>query len=224
MTDTQPRAVLLDVNETLTDLSALGPRFSEVGLDPHAVPTWFAQTLRDGFALAALGRSAPFAEIAGAVLAAMLSPADPGRADDAVAHVLAGFPGLPLHPDVEPGLRALATAGVRVGTLTNGSAGVTRALLDHHGLTDLVEVVLSVEDAGAWKPCPPAYRYGARVLGLPPSAVLLAAVHPWDVDGAIRSGLSGALLARTPTPVPPYLATPTLTATGLDDLARRLTA
>ena len=223
----RPAAVLLDVNETLTDLSAMGPRFTDVGLDPAQVPTWFAQTLRDGFALGIAGRQAPFAEVAGVALTALLAAArpaaaGPGPGDRAVGHVLGGFSALPLHPDVAPGLRALADAGVRVAALTNGSASVNRAALDEAGVGDLVDPVLSVADAGVWKPGAAAYRYGLDALGLPPSAVLMVAVHPWDLDGAARCGLATALIARTPVRVPPYFAAPTLTASGLDDLARRL--
>jgi len=232
------RAVVLDVNGTLTDMSPLGERLAEVGLAASDLRAWFAQTLRDGFAVAVAGRNADFAEVAGSVLATMLAAAGDRPADDrpagdrpadtdrgeAVQYVLDGFRTLPLHPDVEPGLRALADAGIRVAALTNGSAGVTTAMLANAGVEQLVERVLSVADAPAWKPAPPAYRYGLRELGLPASSVVLAAAHPWDVDGATRSGLRGALIARNRSVYPPYFARPEFTVSGLDALAQQLPA
>ena len=52
------RGVLLDVNETLLDLSGLQPAFDSLGI-PDALPLWFARTLRNGFALAAANDCRP---------------------------------------------------------------------------------------------------------------------------------------------------------------------
>ena len=41
---------MLDVNETLSDMSAMADRFVTVGLGAHDAALWFAQVLRDGFA------------------------------------------------------------------------------------------------------------------------------------------------------------------------------
>ena len=47
----RPSVIVFDVNETLSDLSALGARFIEVGAAGSAARLWFASVLRDGFAL-----------------------------------------------------------------------------------------------------------------------------------------------------------------------------
>jgi hypothetical protein len=49
MTQRDVRVVAFDVNETLFSLGGLGPVFATVGLNPAAVPLWFARLLRDGF-------------------------------------------------------------------------------------------------------------------------------------------------------------------------------
>ncbi len=46
-----PRVAVFDVNETLSDLSGLVPRLTEVGAPPAVLPAWFVATLRDGLAL-----------------------------------------------------------------------------------------------------------------------------------------------------------------------------
>lgn len=221
----RPRVAVLDVNETLSDLSPLADRFAAVGLPPTLAPTWFAAVLRDGFALAALGDSAPFAEIGGDLLRAYLHEAGV-RGDDAeaaVSGVLEGFLGLGVHPDVPGGLRRLADAGVRLVTLSNGSTRVAERLLTGAGVRDVVEQVLSVEQAGVWKPAPGAYRYAADVLGEPVDELLMVAVHPWDLHGAARAGLRTAWVDRRGgSPYPRYFARPDLVVSGLDDLATRL--
>ena len=50
-----PRLLVLDVNETLSDMSGLAPAFDGAGIDAAEVPVWFAGVLRDAFALTALG-------------------------------------------------------------------------------------------------------------------------------------------------------------------------
>ena len=47
----RPHVVVLDVNETLSDLEPLRAAFQTVGLPGHLLETWFSSTLRDGFAL-----------------------------------------------------------------------------------------------------------------------------------------------------------------------------
>jgi 2-haloacid dehalogenase len=221
----RPAVVVFDVNETLSDLTPMAQRFAEIGLPEHLAPTWFASVLRDGFALAAVGSSARFAEIAGEVLKTQLRQAgvqtDP---DDAVRVVLEGFLALEVHPDVVDGVRALRDAGLRLVTLSNGGAQVAERLLSGAGVRDAFEHVLSVEEAGIWKPAPAAYGYAARVCGVDLAATVMVAVHPWDTDGGARAGMRTAYVDRTGVGFPGHLTPPDLTVRGIDDLARQLTA
>lgn len=224
MTDPSPAVIVLDVNETLSDMAPMAGRFAEVGL-PHAdAAIWFAAVLRDGMGLTAAGAPRPFARIAAGVLRAMLDgPVPADRHDEAVAHVLAGFGSLALHPDVPSGLAALAAGGRRIVTLSNGAATVAEGLLERGGVADRVEACLSVDDAGAWKPAAAAYRHAASVCGVLPAAMLMVAVHPWDIDGAARAGLRTAFVRRPGAPpYPEHLTAPGLTATDLDHLAALL--
>jgi hypothetical protein len=90
----------------------------------------------------------------------MLSGMSPHRGiDDAVEHIMGGFAGLQVHPDVSEGIRALAELGIRLVTLGNGSASIARRLLADAGLEDAFESCMSVEQAGVWKPAAGAYAY-----------------------------------------------------------------
>lgn len=142
--------------------------------------------------------------------------------DEAAQHVLDGFQGLPVHPDVPDGVRALRATGRRLVKLSNGGTAVAEGLLRRAGLWDEFERVLSVEQAGVWKPAPGSYAYAARECGVEPAQMLLVAVHPWDVDGAIRAGLAGCWLNRSGAPYPSYCREPTYTVDTLPDLAQRL--
>ena len=221
-----PELVVLDVNETLSDLQPLRARFMGVGAPSYLLDTWFAGTLRDGFALAASGSSRPFPEVGSAVLTALLSPVDGliVPVADAVAVVLDGIKDLPLHPDVPDGLRALADAGVRVVTLTNGSLAQSEQLLERAGVAELVERRLSVDDAGRWKPHPDAYRYAATACGVPLERCAMVAVHPWDLHGAASVGMTTAYVDRQGTPWPRVFTPPQITGTTLAEVAQGLRA
>lgn len=219
-----PRVVVFDVNETLSDLAPLAQRFASLGLPASLAPTWFAQVLRDGFALAAAGGSATFSTIAEAVLLDLFARQAPNRDVGAsVQHVLGGFASLKVHPDVPGGVMALSAAGLRLVTLTNGATSVADGLLARAGVRDRFERLLSVEDAGAWKPDPQAYAHVVRQCDVSPEQMLLVAVHPWDIHGAAAAGLRTAWVdRRRTTPYPSYFTAPDLTVAGLDELAEHL--
>jgi 2-haloacid dehalogenase len=62
-----------------------------------------------------------------------------------------------VHPDVPGGVRILREDGLRLVTLSNGSADVAGRLLTSAGLRGEFEQLLSVDDAEAWKPAEAAY-------------------------------------------------------------------
>lgn len=194
---------VFDVNGTLSDLGPMGRRFAEVGLPPDAARLWFTAVLRDGIAVSAAGGLVPFADVARGVLRPMVS-----GDESAVEHVLAGFLALGVHPDVVDGMRALRAAGHQLATLSNGAAAVAEALLGRAGIRELFGWVLSVEDAGRWKPARAAYLHAAHATATAPRDLTMVAVHPWDIDGAARAGLRTAYLDRDGAGYPAHMAPP----------------
>lgn len=214
--------VVFDVNETLSDLTPLGRRFADLGAPEALGPLWFASTLREGVALAAGGESVTFAEIGRQTAAQLLRRHGVPDPDPRAQEVLDGFLDLPVHPDVHHGVAALCAAGLRLVTLSNGAASVAGKLLGDHGLRERFDAVLSVEDAGIWKPAPAAYRHALTTCGVEPSEAVMVAVHPWDLHGAARVGMPTAWLDRAGEPWPGYLTAPTFTVRALPELAPHL--
>ena len=224
-TTPRPELIVFDVNETLSDLAPMARRFEDVGAPGHLADTWFAAVLRDGFALTAAGATARFADLATAVLATLLHPVALHRPlAEATRHVLAGFTELDVHADVGPGVRALVGDGHRLVTLSNGAASVAEGLLARAGLRDMFDATLSVEDAGVWKPAARSYLWAAERCGVEPAAMMLVAVHPWDVDGAHRAGLRTAWVNRVGAPYPATFSAPDVEVRTLVDLAGMLPA
>jgi 2-haloacid dehalogenase len=218
-----PLAIVFDVNETLSDMSPMGQRFVEVGAPAYLAKLWFSNLLRDGFALTAAGSKGTFAGIGAETLRGLLGGIPLNRdLEPAVHHVMAGFSGLGLHPDVIPGVQALNDAGYRLSTLTNGSARVADQLFTDAGIRDHFELLLSVEDAPAWKPAKASYDYAISALGTTPEQTLLVAVHPWDIDGGSRAGFATAWINRTGSPYPNYFKAPDHIVSALPELVPAL--
>ncbi len=215
----RPDLVVLDVNETLSDLTPMRQVFTEVGLDSDEVRAWFAEVLRDAFALTLLGDNPAFADIATASLRVRLTAAGSSDAAAGAQRVVDRFAGLDPHPDVVPGLQALSAAGCRVVTLSNGSAAVAKALLEATPASAVVEDYLSVADAGAWKPAAEAYAHALRATSVPASRAMLVAVHPWDIAGAGSAGLRTAWINRDGADYPDHFAAPDVEASSLVELA-----
>jgi 2-haloacid dehalogenase len=215
----RPSLLIFDVNETLSDMSALEQRFEEVGAPAHLTGTWFAGVLRDGFSLTAVDASAPFARIAAETLRTILHGSPLNRSvDDATTHIMDGFTALPVHADVPDGIRTLAGSGLRLVTLSNGAASVAQGLLQRAGVREHFEDLLSVEEAGAWKPAARAYRFALGRCAVEAHDAVLVAVHPWDIDGAARAGLGTAWINRTDGPYPGHFRSPDHTVASLADL------
>ena len=187
----RPEVIAFDVNETLLDLAPVRVELVEAGQPADLLETVFARTLLTGFAAAVVGSWCRFRDAFDTALA-QATDLDAGRRST----VADAFAELSPHPDVEPALRSLADAGVRVVTLSHGSPGVAEAGLARGGVTPLVERSLSSESIRAWKPSREVYLWAAGVCGVAPDRLAIVAAHGWDVLGAQRAGLTGAWFPR----------------------------
>jgi 2-haloacid dehalogenase len=216
----RPNVLVFDVNETLSDMAPLSLRFDDIGAPEHLAKLWFAELLRDGFALTASGDIESFATLGAEALRVRLRGQPLDRpVDEAVDHVMHGFSELAVHPDVVEGVGALSDLGIRLVTLSNGSAGVADRLLQAAGVRDRFERLLTVEDAGVWKPAPRAYAYALEECEVEPTDAMLVAVHPWDIDGARRAGMATAWIDRSDGRYPSYFGRPDVEVASLTELA-----
>jgi 2-haloacid dehalogenase len=209
---TRPLVIAFDVIETLFPLEPLRQRIIDAGQPAHLLELWFTRLLRDAFALAAAGGYRPFGELASAALASVTGHPLP---EETVTGIVGGFGELDPHPDVEPAMRHARDAGVRVVTLTNGSARTTSALLRRAGLEQYVDRVLSVDDVRRYKPAPAVYQHAARTCQVPPERVALVAAHAWDTHGAQAAGLVTGWVSRLEARFPSVFTAPDVTAGGL---------
>ena len=219
--DRRPRAVLVDVFETMLQVDALRFRFVDVGRPEHEWELFFARTLRDGMAHTLAGAVRPFAEVAREALHTTTCRT---LSDEAVEHVLAGFRELPPHPDVEPALMALARARIPAYGFTHGTESVACDALDKAGLRTYLRDVFSTERIHSFKPPARVYHWACQRVELAPEKVALVAAHSWDVHGAVRAGLIGGLATRLEGAVPDVVERPHVAAERVDAVVDRLIA
>ncbi len=216
-----PSVLVFDALGTL-----FSPRAAARSLDDAAgkgaFKEWQARVLRDGFALAAAGRFAPFEEVALSELDGFLRERGVRGRGHVSREVLAAFSRLEAYPDAGEALAEAKAAGARSVVLTNGSLALTRRLLENAGLTPLVEFVVSIDDVGVWKPAPQSYEAVVGRCGVAPREAALLSGHAWDVQGALAAGLRAAFVAREEPCYPAFLPAPDLCAASLPDAARSL--
>ena len=219
-----PRVIVFDVNETLSDMSPMAERFVEAGVPAELAQLWFTTLLRDGFALAATGNTARFADVGAETLAVFLSAYGVPGPEGAARRLMSSIAQLPLHPDVPECVRALRAGGHRLVTLSNGSVRTAERLLSSEGIREEFEHLLSVEDAPAWKPHVSAYQYAAEHCQTPEDQIVMVAMHPWDIHGAARAGLRTAWVNRQHAAYPSYFVQPDITVDSLTHLAAAVDA
>jgi 2-haloacid dehalogenase len=189
MMPNRPVVLAFDGIETVFALEPLPDRLRAVGLPADSLRVFFVGMRRDAFALEVSRVYRPFREVAAATLEVMMTNAGVTPEQAKLVSVLEGFAELPLHPDVRPAFEHVRSAGIRIITLTNGSAENTRQLLANAGVLGFVEKTISVDAVGHWKPLCDVYLHAAQAVEIEPSRLRLVAAHAWDTHGAKQAGL-----------------------------------
>jgi 2-haloacid dehalogenase len=182
--------IVFDVIGTLFSTRVAARAFEELGMPAHAFDSAFAEALRDAFALSLAGGYAPLADVLEASLRRSLERQGMPGADP--ASVLAAMRKLDPVDGAGDAVRVLSDRGLRLVTLTNGAAGLTRALLEHAGVADRFHALLSCDEVRVSKPHPKTYALARRDAR---REAWLVASHAWDVQGAARAGFRTAWIS-----------------------------
>lgn len=210
------RALAFDVNETLLDLRALQGPFARVFGEPAPLGEWFARLLHGSLVATLTDSYEDFGSIGRRALDVVATRRGRALSAEERDQILGTMRRLPPHPEVPTALARLRDAGLPMAALTNSSTPTARAQLEHAGLVELFDHVLSVEEVRRYKPAPEPYLMAAERLGVPPAAMRMVAAHDWDVWGAMRAGCAAAFVARGEAPFtlgePPDVVGPDLAA------------
>lgn len=133
--------------------------------------------------------------------------------------LLHGYGRLPAFDDVSRGLSELKAAGHRLFAFSNGTAAAVEGLLQHAGIRDYFEALVSCDDLKSFKPNPAVYAHFLRQAECHASNAWLVSSNPFDVIGAMSSGMRGVWVKRSPTALfDPWEMPPTAVIAELSEL------
>jgi len=218
----QPTLLVFDVNETLLDLRALVPAFTEAFEDPRAMNEWFLRTLHGSLVASTLRARESFATIAGSALDDLATARRVVLPEESRTRILTTLRQLPLHEDVRAAFEHLREAGFMLAALTNSPRALAIEQLEHAGIAASFDRIMSVETTARFKPDAETYLAAARTLHVPIDQIRLVAAHDWDVAGAIGAGARGAFIAREGATYREWLPRPDIDGPDLVQVARAI--
>ncbi len=200
--------ILFDINETVLDLSSLRPIFKAAFDDEGVTTTWFSMLLHSSTVCALTGVNTDFASLAEVILNTVAARLNVRLSDTTKDEILGEFARLPSHADIKPALGRLRSAGFRTVAFTNSSLNLVTKQIQHAGLADDFDDIVSVEKTGTFKPDATAYLYVAERMRRPIGELRLVATHDWDTHGALAAGMQAAYIDRSGEPYHPLYHKP----------------
>lgn len=214
-----------DLWDTLLDReSTLVPALSEL-LDAHEseydpeilLRRYLAMHFRDSMIDSLIpGPHTPFKEISRRALAYRLDQLGLDVPDDEVRGVIRRWKELEPYPEVDDALADLGEDYLLVG-LSNGDPDMLEAVRPNFG-TDL-DGVISVAEAGAYKPHRASYDRCCERFDVAPHEVVFVTAHTFDLVGAKAVGMRGAFLNRHENPFGGWIHRPDLVVDDTGELA-----
>lgn len=96
---------------------------------------------------------------------------------------------LDAYPDAPAALRQLRDAGLATAILSNGSLAMLAAVVRNARLGDLLDHMLSVEEAGVYKPHARVYQLAVDRLAVPAREIAFISSNGWDALAASAFGM-----------------------------------
>lgn len=211
--------VAFDIIGTCFSLEKPRTRLAELNAPAHALQLWFAQTLRDAFALSHAGGYRPLKEMLEAELPRTLKMIGIDANSQQLSRVVSSFTELEPQPGALDCFRLLAEAGWKLIALTNGSEDSTRQLLENAGARQHFAHILSCDAISKTKPHPDVYNLAKENAE---GDLWMVAVHAWDIAGAARAGLKTAFITQEEKDYLPVYPQPELIVSNLVEAANKI--
>jgi 2-haloacid dehalogenase len=225
----QVHTLMFDLYGTLVDMQGglartVAPFLGGKGWGGRAdsLVTWWRRTHFENSMIDALlhREHTPYREIGQRALSYTLERAGIEHTQEEVQELVGAICRLEPFPDVVPALRTLKSR-YQLTILSNGDPDMLEAARPHLGVE--FDQIISVAEAGSFKPHVATYRTAAELLGAPPDAILFVANHAFDCVGAKAYGMRTCFVNRRKRPFGDWPFQPDLTVADFAELARRLT-
>jgi 2-haloacid dehalogenase len=184
------RVCVFDAYGTLFDVASAALRCADDlgGMAPQLSALWRDKQLQYSWLRAVQGRHADFWQVTGDALDFALEAlglADPRLRERLMQLYLT----LDAYPEVPAVLRQLQDAKFATAILSNGSPAMLAAVVRNARLGDLLNHVLSVEEAGVYKPHSRVYQLTVDRLAVLPQEIAFISSNGWDAWAASAFGM-----------------------------------
>jgi 2-haloacid dehalogenase len=188
---------------------------------PDALVTWWRRTHFENSMIDALLHRdhTPYREIGRRALSYTLERAGIPHTRDEVMALVSEIERLRPFPDVVAALTQLKRR-YQLVILSNGDPDMLEAARPHLGVE--FDRIISVAEAGSFKPHVATYRKASELLSLPPDCILFVANHAFDCVGAKAYGMRTCFVDRRKRPFGEWPYQPDLIVGDFAELAARL--
>jgi 2-haloacid dehalogenase len=213
---------IVDMQKGLTE--AVTPFLKKKGWEgkPGSFVTWWRRTHFENSMIDALcdrGHT-PYREIGQRAVAYVMDRSGIRYTQEEVRWLVSEIEKLKPFPDVIAALEKLRARGYRLAILSNGDRDMLAAAAPHIGFA--FDKVISVEEAGYFKPHWKTYAKAAEILGEAPEGILFVANHAFDCIGAKSYGMRSAFIDRRKRPFGATPHPPDLVVADFAELAAAL--
>lgn len=187
------KACVFDAYGTLFDVhSPVGRVAQSLGDKVQAVSqTWRDRQVQYTWLRSLMGDHADFWQVTGDALDFAL--ALHGINDAALREALMkAYQTLDAYPDVAPMLARLKAAGMQTAILSNGTPDMLKTAVGTASIANVIDMVLSAEDAGIYKPDARVYQLAVDRLGVAAGEICFVSTNGWDAAGAAHFGFNVA--------------------------------
>lgn len=189
--------------------------------EPSRLVTWWRRTHFENSMIDALLHltHTPYREIGRISLSYTLARAGIPHTQGEVRNLVSEIERLQPFPDAVAALTRLKRK-YRLAILSNGDPDMLEAITPHLGID--FNRVISVAEAGSFKPHAATYRKAAEIMAARPGEILFVANHAFDCVGAKAAGLRAAFVDRRRRPFGDWPYQPDLVVADLEELAEVL--
>ena len=190
---------VVDMQQGLTEIAT--PFLKDKGWtgNPGSFVTWWRRTHFENSMIDALLHKThtPYREIGHAAVAYTMDRAGIAYTPEEVRYLVGCIERLKPFPDAPAALARLKTK-FKIVVLSNGDPDMLEAAKPYHGIP--FDRVISVAEAGSFKPHVATYTTAATIMGVRLDEVLFVANHAFDCIGAKAAGMHTAFIDRRKRP------------------------
>ena len=209
---------VVDMQGGLTAIATPFLKAKGWGGDPNSFVTWWRRTHFENSMIDALlhREHTPYREIGHRAVAHVMERAGIPHTREEVHTLVGEIEKLKPFPEVPAALAKLHTK-YRLVVLSNGDPDMLETAKQYHKIP--FDRVISVAEAGSFKPHVATYTKAAELLGLKMDQILFVANHAFDCIGAKAAGMRTAFIDRRSRPFGETPHQPEILVASMKDLA-----